>query len=162
MCAEMNTEEKAACTADGGVISEASDEKNSMSDPVRCTLRIRLQRDEPFWGIGVSQLLHGIEKTHSLRAAAQNMRISYSKAWKILHQAEMALDTPLLNSTTGGQDGGGSSLTDFARRLLHAYDNMMEQTNAVMQRCYEENIIPILSGQENHDADMCHSLYKFK
>lgn len=133
MRAEMNTQ----------VFSDS--EHTGNAEPVRCMLRIRLQRDEPFWGIGVSQLLHGIEKTHSLRAAAQNMRISYSKAWKILHQAEMALDTPLLNSTTGGQDGGGSSLTEYARRLLYAYDDMIEQTNAVMQRCYEENLVPILT-----------------
>ncbi|MBQ9061651.1 MAG: LysR family transcriptional regulator [Eubacterium sp.] len=138
MRAEMNTQ----------VFSDSEHTGNAdpgNADPVRCTLRIRLQRDEPFWGIGVSQLLHGIEKTHSLRAAAQNMRISYSKAWKILHQAEMALDMPLLNSTTGGQDGGGSSLTEYARRLLYAYDDMIEQTNAVMQRCYEENLVPILT-----------------
>lgn len=111
---------------------------------IHCSLRIRLQKDSSFWGIGIAQLLHGIERTHSLRAAARIMNIFYSKAWKILRHAEQELGFPLLNSSTGGQDGGGSELTSSAVKLLFVYDEMVRETEKTMKRCFREKVIPML------------------
>lgn len=101
--------------------------------PIRCMLRVSLGRDNAFWGPGVTELLHDINECQSLRASAQNMKISYSKAWKIIHNAEQQLGFSLVESTTGGASGGGSKLTDQAIRLLAAYDNMMEEIRQLQE-----------------------------
>ncbi len=120
---------------------------------IHCALRIRLQKETSFWGIGIAQLLHGIEKTHSLRAAAQTMHISYSKAWKILRNAEKELGFPLLDSSTGGHDGGGSILTAKAVKLLTAYDEMVRKTEETMEHCFRKIMIPVLRGDVNGEQE---------
>ena len=58
----------------------------------------------------------------SLRAAAMDMGMAYSKAWSILREAERGLGVKLLHSTTGGRGGGGAVLTAEGAELLAAYD----------------------------------------
>ena len=75
-----------------------------------------------FFGEGPCRLLRSVEKTGSLRAAAMEMEMAYSKATKILKQAEMNLGFPLTTRIAGGKDGGGSVLTPEGRRLLQRYE----------------------------------------
>lgn len=70
------------------------------------------------FGPGPAQLLEQVERTGSLRAAAQKMGLSYSKALKILHAAERGLAAPLVSTESGGLGGGGSTITPQARVLL--------------------------------------------
>ena len=64
-----------------------------------------------FFGEGPLRLLRCVEKTGSLRAAAIEMEMAYSKATRLLKQAEANLGFPLTTRSTGGRDGGGSVLT---------------------------------------------------
>ena len=66
---------------------------------------------EKFFGEGPCRLLHGVEETGSLRAAAQSMGMAYTKALKLVRRAEGVLGFALTTRTAGGRDGGGSSLT---------------------------------------------------
>ena len=75
-----------------------------------------------FFGEGPCRLLRCVEKTGSLRAAAMEMEMAYSKASKILKQAETTLGFPLTTRMTGGKDGGGSVLTPEGRRWLQQYE----------------------------------------
>lgn len=86
--------------------------------------RITLTDDNgiKFFGEGPCRLLRAVEKTGSLRAAAMEMEMAYSKANKLLKQAEQALGYPLTARSTGGRDGGGSSLTPEGRKLLEQYE----------------------------------------
>ena len=86
----------------------------------RLTIRAYCGRDRVF-GPGVAELLEGVEELHSLRAATKRMDMSYSKAWRIVGNAERALGFPLLDTRAGGRDGGGAALTDQARKLVVAY-----------------------------------------
>jgi molybdate transport system regulatory protein len=70
-----------------------------------------------FFGEGPWQLLRCVEKTGSLRAAAMEMEMAYSKASKLLKQAEKNLGFPLTARSTGGRDGGGSVLTWQGRQF---------------------------------------------
>ena len=54
-------------------------------------IRVKLKQEQIFFGPGVARLLRGIEHTGSLQAAAAEMGMSYSKAWRILHTAEREL-----------------------------------------------------------------------
>lgn len=85
---------------------------------------VRLYTDRKCFGPGVAMLLHRVERLHSLRAAAMDMDMSYSKAWTILREAERGLGVKLVRSTTGGRNGGGADLTAEGARILAAYDRM--------------------------------------
>jgi molybdate transport system regulatory protein len=64
---------------------------------------------ERFFGEGPCRLLHRIEETGSLRAAAQAMGLSYSKALRMVKRAEKELGFALTRKTIGGRGGGGSN-----------------------------------------------------
>ena len=57
-----------------------------------------------FFGEGPCRLLRCVEKSGSLRAAAMEMEMAYSKASKILKQAEQALGYSLTTRSTGGKE----------------------------------------------------------
>ena len=92
-----------------------------------------------FFGEGPCRLLRCVEKTGSLRAAAMEMEMAYSKASKILKQAEMNLGFSLTTRLTGGTGGGGSVLTPEGKRLLQqyeAYRNACIKANQELYRQY--------------------------
>ena len=92
-----------------------------------------------FFGEGPYRLLCYVEKTGSLRAAAMIMEMAYSKASKILKQAEAHLGFPLTTRMTGGKDGGGSILTPEGKRWLQQYEaycNACVKANMELYREY--------------------------
>lgn len=78
--------------------------------------------NEKFFGEGPARLLRGIEQTGSLRAAALSMEMAYTKALKLIRNAENAVGVPLILRSTGGRDGGGSCLTKEGKELLQRYE----------------------------------------
>ena len=87
--------------------------------------RIQLYNEngEKFFGEGPCRLLRLVEETGSLRCAASSMEMAYSKALKLVKQAEEALGVPLTQRSVGGKDGGGSTLTPEGRRFLLQYES---------------------------------------
>ena len=65
---------------------------------------------ERFFGEGPCRLLHAIEQTGSLRAAAQSMQMAYTKALGLVRHAEQVLGFALTERKIGGKGGGGSVL----------------------------------------------------
>ena len=78
--------------------------------------------NEKFFGEGPARLLHGIEETGSLRAAAASMDMAYTKALKLIRNGEKALGFALIRRSTGGKDGGGSCLTPEGKEWLKRYE----------------------------------------
>lgn len=78
---------------------------------------------EKFFGEGPCRLLRLVEETGSLRCAASSMEMAYSKALKLVKQAEEALGFPLTQRSAGGKDGGGSTLTPEGRAFLRQYES---------------------------------------
>lgn len=75
------------------------------------------------FGRGIASLCLGVRESGSLNAAAKNMGMAYSKAWRIIKETEAALDMQLLD-----RDGAhGSTLTPEGNALLDAY-MALEQT----------------------------------
>ncbi len=89
--------------------------------------------EEKFFGEGPFRLLRAVEETGSLRAAAMSMNMAYTKALKVLKNAETALGFPLTSRMTGGKDGGGSQLTTEGKEWMtryEAYRNACIQANS--------------------------------
>lgn len=109
-----------------------------MKAPVSYVLRINLQSEKSFWDPGLARLLHQINALSSMRAAAQSMGMSYTKAWRIIRRAEQELSFALVESSTGGERGGGSRLTEKAQKLLRAYDAMQEDCDAFLKERFQQ------------------------
>jgi molybdate transport system regulatory protein len=94
------------------------------------------------FGDGPARLLAGVEHSGSLRKAAQELGMSYNKAWRILHAAEERLGFALLDRSVGGSLGGGSHLTSEARELVARYQaaaaEAEELLDAVFQRHFAD------------------------
>ena len=93
---------------------------------------------EKFFGEGPARLLRGIDETGSLRAAAISMGMAYTKALKLMKQAEDALGFSLITRTTGGKAGGGSILTPEGTRWLRQYEAYRDACIKANQALYRQ------------------------
>ena len=93
---------------------------------------------EKFFGEGPCRLLHLVEETGSLRAAAQSMGMAYTKALKILKNAESALGFALTERTIGGRHGGGSHLTAEGRAFLSRFEACRDACRAANETLFRE------------------------
>lgn len=93
---------------------------------------------EKFFGEGPCQLLRGVEACGSLRGAANAMGMAYTKALKILGNAEKALGFPLTTRSVGGKTGGGSCLTPEGKEWLEKYEHYRDACVAANQQLYLE------------------------
>ena len=96
------------------------------------------EKDEKFFGEGPARLLRGVEKTGSLRASAMSMDMAYTKALKLIRNAENALAIPLISRSTGGKDGGGSYLTEEGKEWLQRYENYRDACKEANSKLYLE------------------------
>lgn len=105
-------------------------------------LKIRLyienEKKETFMGIGVLWLLKGIEKNGSIRRAAQDMNMSYTKACQILKKLETSLDKIILERQKGGNSRMGTSLTEYGVNFLHAYEHLNKNVEDLCQLEYSQ------------------------
>ena len=93
---------------------------------------------EKFFGEGPARLLRGVEAAGSLRAAAMSMEMAYTKALKLIRNAEKALGFALIYRTAGGKDGGGSSLTEEGKEWLLRYEAYRDACKLSNSRLYLE------------------------
>ena len=91
-----------------------------------------------FFGEGPLRLLRSVERTGSLRAAAMEMEMAYSKATRLLKQAEHHLGFPLTTRSAGGKDGGGSRLTPEGARFLGQYEAYRDACVKANQALYRQ------------------------
>ena len=90
---------------------------------------------DKFFGEGPARLLRGVAERGSLRAAAMSMDMAYTKALKLIRNAEAALGFALIRRSTGGRDGGGSHLTEEGKEWLEryeAYRNACKEANSAL------------------------------
>jgi len=89
---------------------------------------------EGILGDGRLALLREINKTGSLKSAAENLRISYRKAWGNVKQAEELLGFKLVKKQRGGKDGGNSQLSPEGQLLLEAYEELKIDFNKSIKK----------------------------
>lgn len=111
-----------------------------MSDPkIHPKLTIQLFADEKCFGPGVALLLEKVKEHRSLRKAAMDIDMSYSKAWTIINRAEKHLGFDLLASKIGGADGGGAQLTQNGERILSEFRACEKELNDYLYDKYVEH-----------------------
>ena len=81
-------------------------------------------RGEPVFGRGRRFLLEAIDSYGSINRAAQEVDISFRKAWGHIKAMEDRLGVKLVERRTGGKNGGGAALTNEARKFLKKYETL--------------------------------------
>lgn len=106
---------------------------------MRLLYKIWLDHRGRAFGDGPARLLDGVEEWGSLRKAAQELGMSYNKAWRILHAAEERLGFALLDRSVGGSLGGGSHLTAEARDLVRRYRAVASDADEALEAVFREH-----------------------
>ena len=80
------------------------------------------------------ELLEAIDAHGSLSRAAASLNVPYRTAWERVKETEAELGVRLLESESGGTDGGGSRLTPEARDLCHRFRRVSGGIQEVVTR----------------------------
>jgi molybdate transport repressor ModE-like protein len=110
----------------------------------RFKLWISSGRAEGVFGDGKWRLLSAIARTGSLRAAAQELSISYRKAWGDLKKATDCLGIAFIEKHRGGSGGGETSLTPEGRKWVAAYSRFRSDLELSAAESFDKNIGPLL------------------
>lgn len=91
--------------------------------------RIRITDDDGtiVIGPGKADLLEAIERSGSIKAAADELGMSYMRAWSLVRTMNDSFATPLVEKVRGGSHQGGATLTDRGRRVLRLYRRMEQK-----------------------------------
>lgn len=99
-------------------------------------LMIKLRFGGGLVGPGLIRLLELSSRTGSMQEACAQMGMAYSKAWKILKEAEEAIGQPLLKRVSGGTGGGSSQLTEEGARLIEGYRAFTAMMDKAADECF--------------------------
>jgi molybdate transport system regulatory protein len=77
-------------------------------------------------------LLEAVAETGSLAGAASQLHVPYRTAWTRLREIEAGLGFKVLDTQSGGAEGGGSSLTPEARRVLDRFHRVADGVGALV------------------------------
>ncbi|MBA7596993.1 hypothetical protein ES703_03988 [subsurface metagenome] len=93
---------------------------------------------EKIFGDGPLDILHRVERTGSLRQAAEEINMSYSQAWNLIKDLEKRLGFNLLRRKVGGKKGGGSEITEEARELMIKFKLFREEADQSLNSLYKK------------------------
>ena len=105
---------------------------------IKVKLSIVNEKGDSYMGIGIVWLLRKIKNFGSIKKAAEDMRMSYAKAHKILNRCEQELEKKLLIKTIGGKNRGGATLTDFAEHFINRYDLYQKSVKEFAEREFKK------------------------
>jgi molybdate transport system regulatory protein len=92
---------------------------------------------EPVFGRGRRFLLEAIETHGSINRAAEEVGISYRKAWCHIRAMEQRLGVQLVERHTGGKNGGGALITEEARVFLTKFEQMETDIREVVDKKFK-------------------------
>lgn len=90
------------------------------------------------FGAGIVRLCELVDESGSLNKAAKEMGMAYSKAWRIIHETEEALNCQLLER----RGPKGSVLTADGKRLVKIYNRanqkIKQASKEILAECLNE------------------------
>ncbi len=87
------------------------------------------------------RLLEAIRDTGSISAAASHMGISYRRAWDKIHECEERLGVKLVDTQTGGEGGGGSTLTPEALDYIERFRGFTSGLDEIVAQRFREHFL---------------------
>ena len=93
------------------------------------------ERRTPVWiGPGKIALLEAIAETGSITSSARKLGMSYRRAWLLVEETNRCLVRPAVATATGGQRGGGTTLTPIGVELVRRYRALERGTALAVKR----------------------------
>lgn len=97
------------------------------SDTTRLRIRLYFTNGTMF-GPGKADLLAAIAETGSIAAAGRELGMSYKRAWGLVDTMNAMFEQPVVESTRGGAQQGGATLTGTGKRVLALYRSLEANT----------------------------------
>ena len=88
-------------------------------------------------GPGKIELLRKIAELQSISGAARAMDMSYRRAWLLVDETNRCLVSPAVETSSGGQRGGGTTLTPVGVELVRRYRALERATAAATLRTFK-------------------------
>lgn len=107
-----------------------------MNSPTPPILKIRLQilcGDAIAMGPGKADLLEAIEREGSISAAGRVLGMSYRRCWMLVDVMNHCWAAPLVDTNTGGKQGGGAHVTEMGKQVLSLYRALQNSVAANAQ-----------------------------
>ena len=80
------------------------------------------------------RLLEAIDRYGSISQAAKAVPLSYKAAWDAVDAMNNLAEAPLVERSVGGKHGGGTSLTDYGRRVIAMYRAVEQEYQEAIDR----------------------------
>jgi molybdate transport system regulatory protein len=89
-------------------------------------LRVRiLLGPEIAMGPGKADLLEAIQRVGSISGAGRELGMSYRRAWQLVSTMNTCFREPLVETSKGGSEGGGATLTPLGEAVLASYQKLL-------------------------------------
>jgi molybdate transport system regulatory protein len=85
------------------------------------------RRQSEFIGGDRIALLEMIDELGSITKAAKAVGISYKTAWDTVNMINNLAEKPLVDRLAGGKGGGGTSLTEEGKKVIHQFKTIQEE-----------------------------------
>ena len=104
---------------------------------MRVVARLRIGKNRIFIGKGVRELLDVLEEYQSIRKATKITGISYPKAIRMIKTLEEELGFPVVISEKGGNDHGGTRLTEKGKQVLESFRKIENEVEEYAKKLVE-------------------------
>ena len=117
------------------------------------TIKIKIQvsnGNQIAFGPGKAKLLEAILEFGSMAAAAKSMKMSYKRAWDLVMVMNASFKQPLVSTTIGGYNGGGTTLTLTGQLVLNRYREILKESEQFVTT-QMTTFIPLLASESDSD-----------
>jgi len=111
---------------------------------VQLRLRVLAGKDIAL-GPGKVELLRRVQETHSISAAARQMKMSYMRAWTLIQTMNRCFHKPVILAKRGGKERGGAFLTETGEQVLALYAQL-ETESLAATKTTRKTIISLLKA----------------
>lgn len=105
---------------------------------MRVITRVRIGNNRVFLGKGVKEMLDAIEMYQSIKKATEYTGISYPKAIRMVRTLEEELGFAVVISEKGGNERGGTRLTQQGKEVLETYRRIEKAVEEYAQKLVEQ------------------------
>ena len=119
-----------------------SDRKKISGAHMKTQARLMLD-DEIAFGPGKAELLLAIQTTGSISAAGKHLGMSYRRAWLLVDAMNRCFQQPLVETATGGTQGGGTHLTPLGLDVLQRYQQLQQDIRALNEKHFPNFAPPL-------------------
>jgi molybdate transport system regulatory protein len=116
-----------------------SEQGKKKSTGARLKIQARLMLDDEIaFGPGKADLLIAIQSTGSISAAGKHLGMSYRRAWLLVDAMNRCFQQPLVETATGGTQGGGTRLTPLGLDVIARYQQLQQDIHALGEKHFPE------------------------